>query len=62
MGNHNDSRNIGEATVQVLEQEEKTKAATLGNIIDARASSSVRKFYSEAMLQMRKLAKKVIEL
>ena len=62
VGNHNDSRNIGEATCQALEREDKIKAATLGNVIDTKASSSAGKFYSKATLQMNKLAKKFIEL
>ena len=62
VGNHNDSRNIGEATVQALEWEDKIKEATLGVIIDTKISSSVSKFYSQATLQMSNLAKKVIEL
>ena len=60
VGNHNDSRNIGEATVQALEREEKIKAATLGVTIDVKVSSSLRKFHSEATLQMSKLAKKLM--
>lgn len=62
MGNHNDSRNIGEAILQALEWEEKIKAATSGIVIDAKVSSSVRKFYCEETLQMIKLVKKVVEL
>ena len=60
--NHNSSRDIREATVQALEWEEKIKTATLGVTTYAKVSSSVRKFCSEATHQMRKLAKKVIEL
>ena len=48
--NHNDSREIGDVTVQALEREEKIKAATIGGIIDIKVSGSVRKFYSEATL------------
>ena len=62
VGNHNDSRNIREATVQTLEQEDKIKASTLEVITCTKVSSSARKFYSEVTLQMIKLAKKVIEL
>ena len=60
--NHNSSIEIGEATVQVLELEDKIKAATLWFIIDNKVSSSVRNLYSEDMLHVSKLAKKVIEL
>ena len=62
MGNHSRSRQIGEATYQALEKEDKIKAATLEDVIDAKVSGSVRKFYSEDTLQMSKLAKKVIDL
>ena len=62
MGNHSRSREIGEATYQALEREDKVKAATLDDIIDTKVYGSVRKFYSEATLQMSKLAKKVIDL
>ena len=62
MVNHNRVRQIGEATFQALQREDKIKAVTLENIIDSKVSGSVRKFYSEATLQMSKLAKKVIDL
>ena len=62
IGNHNRARQIGEATFQALEKENKVKGATLGNIIDWKVSGSVRKFYSKATLQRSKLAKKVIDL
>ena len=62
MENHSRSRKIWEATYQALEKEDKIKAATLEDIIDAKASGSFSKFYSEATLQMSKLAKKVINL
>ena len=62
IGNHNRERQIGEATFQALESENKIKADTLENIIDTKVSGSVRKYYSEAPLQMIKLAKKVIDL
>ena len=62
MGNHSRSGQVGEATHQSLEREDKIKTSTLEDIIDSKAYGSVRKFYSEATLQMSKLAKKVIDL
>ena len=62
VGNYNRSRLVGEATVQSLQREEKIKSATLEVTIDTKASSSVRKFHSQATLQMSKLAKNVADL
>ena len=62
VGNHNDSRDIRADTAQVLEREDKIKAATLRVIIDTKVSISVRNNYSEVTLQMSKLTKKVMKL
>ena len=62
MGNHSRSRQIGEATHQALEKEDKIKAAILEDVVDTKVSGSAKKFYSEATLQTSKLSKKIIDL
>ena len=62
MGNHSSSRKIGEDAHQALENEDKIKEATLVDVVSTKVSGSVRKFYSEATLQMSKLSKKAIDL
>ena len=46
VGNHDDSRKIGDVKVQALEREDKINAVTQGDIVDTKVSSSLRKFYS----------------
>ena len=58
VGKQNSSRRAGEDVAQALQREEKIKSATLGVVMHAKASSSVRKCYSQATLQMSNLSKK----
>ena len=53
---------IGDATNEALENEDKVKETTLKNFINSKLSDAVLKYFREVTLQMSRLVKRVIDL